>query len=175
MCMPVGPAAAPDPRAESFLALWGLGGDAATLRQRRALQGARREVPSRAIRLRPPSGLCAPFNPEQRLHASVLLNLLLTATGGMPPPQDAQGHADVLDRLAYSYRRYLSMFRLTEAQAPFSLDGLGELWWRYLTHELRLQVCARCGAASVIERGLEGAPCVHCEATPAPAAHASGR
>lgn len=84
---------------------------------------------------------------EQRYMASVALKLMLaSADSGLERIGDAVDSVALVDRMVYSYRRYLNVARMTAGQAPVSFELMYVIYKAYQTADIELDHCSNCGA-----------------------------
>lgn len=105
------------------------------------------------------------LGPEARYHASFLLCTLLSTCDGQPAVDEDTGaaHDDLIDRLVYAYRRYLSTFRLQESDAVVGFELFYQVYVAYGAGELALKQCDNCGADYLSLPSLVGAQCPLCQ------------
>ncbi len=102
------------------------------------------------------------MTPVQRYAGSFLINTLLsTASGGIELNGSIVTEA-LLDRLIYSYRRYLSVFRLTASEADVSFEMFYFIYRSYALGEVDLLVCDNCGSSFVNLKVYQSIQCPMC-------------
>jgi hypothetical protein len=89
------------------------------------------------------------MSPVQRYAGSFLINTLLSTDCGGIDLDGGIVSESLLDRLVYSYRRHLSVFRLTASDADVSFELFYVLYRSYTLGEVDLIVCANCGSSFV--------------------------
>lgn len=102
------------------------------------------------------------MTPSQRYFGSFLINTLLsTACGGIELDGNTVSES-LLDRLIYSYRRYLSVFRLTAADAEVSFEMFYFVYRSYMLGEVDLLVCDNCGSSFINLKVYQSVQCPMC-------------
>ena len=102
---------------------------------------------------------------EQRYAASVLLKSLHnTDDSGVAP--GVQGHlvsSELLDRMLYVYRRYISLSSLQPVDAPVSFELFVLLRRQFVMSEIEFVRCDNCGSEHVSGKEMHSLACPICK------------
>lgn len=100
---------------------------------------------------------------HQRYIVSFLMNILLATThGGIGVSDDGLDTENLLDRMIYSYRRYLSLAVMTPAEADVSFEMFYLLWKAYTLGQIDLHGCSNCGSSFINLRVSQSIQCPLC-------------
>lgn len=84
---------------------------------------------------------------HQRYIFSFLLNTLLaTSHGGMSSTKEGLGTENLLKRMIYSFRRYLSVVRVSAQDSEVSFEMFAVLYMAYTMGQVDLAGCKNCGS-----------------------------
>lgn len=105
------------------------------------------------------------FTSQQRYGLSFLLNTLMaTNCGGIEPSEDGLDSENLVDRLIYSYRRYLLLAGVAASKADVSLEMFYMVYRAYVMGQIDLTGCNNCGSAFVNLRVSQSVQCPLCVA-----------
>ncbi len=100
---------------------------------------------------------------HQRYIISFLMNtMLVTTCGGIAQSDEGLDSENLIDRLIYSYRRYLSLAVLMPSQAEVSFEMFYVLYKAYNMGQVDLSPCNNCGANFVNLRVSHSIQCPLC-------------
>lgn len=104
------------------------------------------------------------LGPEVRYAASILLNTLLASDdGGLAKTAIGINHENLVDRMIYSYRRYMRMFLLPGADAPVSFELFFNLYKALESGNIEIAMCANCDSTFTSFRVAQSIKCPVCQ------------
>jgi hypothetical protein len=99
----------------------------------------------------------------QRYSCSFLLGSLLAGSdGGIEENEDGLDPDNLVDRMIYSYRRYLDVRKTSVANADVSFEMFHALYRAYSLGDIDLLTCENCGSAYVQLRTAHVSQCPLC-------------
>lgn len=102
--------------------------------------------------------------PDVRYVASFLLNTLLSSgDGGLTSTRDGINHVNLVDRLIYSYRRYLTIFMVSIEEAKVSFELFYHLYKCYESGEIEMTLCGNCDSIFTNFRVAQAVRCPICQ------------
>ena len=105
------------------------------------------------------------LGPEIRYAASILLNTLLASDDGGLATTVIGGinHQSLVDRMIYSYRRYLRLFLLPVVDAPVSFELFFNLYKAYESGNIEISMCSNCESTFTNFRVAQSIKCPVCQ------------
>lgn len=104
------------------------------------------------------------MGPDVRYASTVLLNIFLnTDDGGLTFADLCISNDALVDRLVYTYRRYLRIFLIPVGESPVSFDLFVRIYKAYLSGEIEMAFCGNCDSRFTNFMASQSIKCAVCQ------------
>jgi hypothetical protein len=104
------------------------------------------------------------LGPEKRYALSFLMGTLLgCGDGGWANNNAKLTNNNLVDRMVYSYRRYLQVFLLPIDQAPVNFEKFYYIYKKYEQNEIDMTKCQNCDSTFIDMRVMQDVKCPLCQ------------
>lgn len=104
------------------------------------------------------------LGPDVRYAASILLSTLLASgDGGLATTAAGINHENLIDRMLYSYHRYLRLFLLPAGEAVVSFEMFFHLYKAYESGDIEISMCGNCDSTFTNFRVAQSIKCPVCQ------------
>lgn len=104
------------------------------------------------------------LGPEDRYAISILLSTLLQCgDAGLTSTTEGMSNTNLVDRMIFSYRKYLKLFLLPVADAPVSFEMFYHLYKLYQSGDIDVSACLNCDSSFVNLRVTQSIKCPLCQ------------